>query len=201
MIRGRPRWRFRASGGGFDLNLPAEERELLRDLPANLVLALDDVESTGAVPDQLNRLFPAANPRDESAEARYVAEHRAPLLDRHRDALNRLTETADARHLSQEEMAQWLDALNSIRLVLGTSLEVTEDSADPDPADPRYADWICYHYLSYLTGEVVELLTGQLPPPTAGADDDLPEDPWGEPLGGLRWDGTPVPDEGQTPMQ
>ena len=41
---------------------------------------------------------------------------------------------------------------------------------------------------------MIDLLSDALPPPLDGADEDVPDDPWGEPLGGLRWDGTPLPE-------
>ncbi|HVB05970.1 MAG TPA: DUF2017 family protein [Acidimicrobiales bacterium] len=192
---GRQRWRLRAAHGGFDVNLPAEERELLRELPGHVESALGEVAAGEPVPEHLRRLFPVANPRDEQAETRFVETTRAPLLAHHRAALAVLAESADARHLTHEEGELWLAALNTLRLVLGSSLGVSEDSGEPDPEDPRYADWICYHYLSYLASEMIDLLSASLPPPIPGADDELPDDPWGEPLGGLRWDGTPLPEQ------
>jgi hypothetical protein len=50
-----------------------------------------------------------------------------------------------------------------------------------------------YYYLSGLQTELIDFLSSWLPPPVPRADDLIPEDPWGEPLGGLRWDGTPQP--------
>lgn len=196
MIRARAKWRIRSDGkGGFDLRLPADERELLRDLPARLASALDELGAEDEIPEPLRRLFPIAHPRNPNAQANFDSVSRAELLEHHRDALACLERTADASHVSAEEMEGWLAGLNDLRLVLGSSLGVTEEMDEPDPNGPRYADWLCYHYLSYLAGEVVEVLTGVLPPPDPTADGLVPDDPWGEPLGGLRWDGTPVPGE------
>jgi len=196
VIRARPRWRLRASPkGGFDVALPAEERQLLAELPERLTAALDEIEPGDDVPEQLGRLFPVAHPRDPEAEADFEARARPSLFAHHRESLECLIRTADKKHLSEQELHAWLAALNDLRLVLGTSLGVTEEVGEPDPADARYADWLCYHYLSYLTGEVVDVLSGTLPPVGAADDVELPEDPWGEPLGGLRWDGTPMPED------
>ena len=148
----------------------------------------------GEAPAALKRLLPPPTRRDEAAEAGYVRLVRADLLLHHRAALALLGETAHASRLSEEQLEGWLTALNDLRLVLGTSLEVTEDQQELPVDDPRYPQWVCYGYLSYLQNEVVEALTGVLPPPRPGADETAPVDPWGEPLGGLRWDGTPVPE-------
>jgi hypothetical protein len=48
-------------------------------------------------------------------------------------------------------------------------------------------------YLGGLQSEVIDILELTLPDPVRGADDLVPEDHWGEPPGGLRWDGTPQP--------
>ncbi|HUZ19947.1 MAG TPA: DUF2017 family protein [Acidimicrobiales bacterium] len=152
----------------------------------------DDPEKPG-VQDPLRRLFPPAYLRDEAAEAAYVGIVRAELVAHHRETLALLLRTADATRLTGEELEAWLAALNDLRLVIGSSLGVTETMAELDEHDPRYAEWVCYSYLSYLENEVVDALAGVLPPATPGADDEAPEDPWGEPPGGLRWDGTPLP--------
>ena len=55
------------------------------------------------------------------------------------------------------------------------------------------AEWIAYHYLGGLQSELIDILEGSLPDPVPGADDLVPDDHWGEPPGGLRWDGTPQP--------
>lgn len=152
------------------------------------------VDVPGEVPDALRRLFPTAHPRDPDEEAAYVALARRDLLRSHRDVLETLERTASATHLSEEELESWLTALNELRLVLGTSLGVTEDGLPPARHDPSYPQWALYGYLSGLVDDAVSALSGVLPPPTPGADDAAPVDPWGEPPGGLRWDGTALRD-------
>ena len=50
-------------------------------------------------------------------------------------------------------------ALESLRLVLGTQLDVTEESYGPfDPADPDAPRLALYHWLSWLQEEVVQAL-------------------------------------------
>ena len=194
MRRAGRRVRVRRSGT-FELNLPPDERALLASLPRQLAETLAELDPHEDVPDELRRLFPVAHPRDDQAERTYVSLVRGTLAREHREALEMLARTAEATELEASELEGWLTALNDLRLVLGVALDVTEDPPPPDPEDPRFAEWLCYHYLSLLQSEVVEALSDVLPPPRPGADEELPDDPWGEPPGGLRWDGTERPDQ------
>ena len=45
--------------------------------------------------------------------------------------------TAEAESLSEEEFLAWLDAVGSLRLVLGTRLDVHEDMEPPIPRTRR----------------------------------------------------------------
>ena len=64
-----------ARGGGYEVRLAAEERELLAALPLQLVSLLDDVgdELPGDLPDALRRLLPPAYTTDPEAERAYVS--------------------------------------------------------------------------------------------------------------------------------
>ena len=193
-IRPRPRIR-KLARGGFALNLPTDERSLLRELPRQLVAGLELLEAGETVSDGVRRILPTANPTDPEQESAFVARHRAALLAHHMDALDIVSNTADSSRLNEVEIDGWLTAITDLRLALGVMLGVTEEEHRLDPDAPDYADWVCYHYLSFLQNEVIEVLSSELPSPIPGAGDDLPEDPWGEPLGGLRWDGTPLPNQ------
>jgi Domain of unknown function (DUF2017) len=192
-LRPQPRLR-RLRNGTYAVHLPPEERALLAVLPQQLLAALELLESDDdRTPDSARRILPIAHPRDAAAEEDYVRRHRPALLARHMESLDLIARTAESNKLSAEELDAWLTAINDLRLALGVTLEVTEEQVEPDPDSPDFADWIVYFYLSFLQGELLEVLSDDLPPPTPGAGEDLPEDPWGDPLGGLRWDGTPLP--------
>ena len=184
--------------GGYDVDLPEEERDLLALLPGRLLTSLEILTQPDSdIPENLRRLFPPAYPTDASAENAYIQLVRDDLLDHHRQALTVLRDSAEFTHLDEEGLAAWLTAITDLRLMLGSILEVSEEESEIDAADPRYYDWICYHYLSQLLFEIVSVLSDRLPPFDVGAkgDETLPEDPWGEPPGGLRWDGTPIPED------
>ena len=182
-------------GDGCVLKLPRAERQLLQRLPDELAPVLAAIGG-GEAPDppaSMRRLFPPAYAADDEAQRRYADLTRAKLADHHRRALELLASTCSATSLTGEEMQGWLTALNDLRLVLGTVLGVTEEDGPGAGAGGLSQQTIVYHYLSGLQAELVDVLEGSLPPSDPSADHDVPEDPWGEPLGGLRWDGTPLP--------
>ena len=85
------------------------------------------------------------------------------LVNHHIRALEILVATAEAESLSEEEFLAWLDAVGSLRLVLGTRLDVHEDMAAPDPQDPRAAEYGLFLFLGELQYLMVELLAADLP--------------------------------------
>ena len=144
--------------GGFRLRLSDGERELLRTLPAELRALLDSERDDPG----LRRLFPPAYERDEEGEDEYRRLMAGELLEGRRAALRLVEETADRDRLTAEELDGWLRALNDLRLVLGTRLDVTEDmyEADLDPAHPQAYELSVYAYLSWLQEQLVAAAAG-----------------------------------------
>lgn len=143
--------------GRYHPHLSEEEQALLGSLPAQaLELIAKDDPST-------RRLFPVAYPNDLTAEAEYQMLQGDSLLERHRHALDALAEGVDAETLEQGDLEQWMDALEVLRLVLGTQLDVQEDMGDIDPQDPQAPGLALYAYLSMLQEEVVVALAAGLP--------------------------------------
>jgi hypothetical protein len=149
----------RIGDGSYALRLPEEERALLRFLPAELRSLLE------IAPDEpdLRRLFPPAYD-DEQDEAAYRELMGNELLDGRRRALDVLAETANAEHLTAEQAQAWLTALNDLRLVLGTRLEVSDESLFEDLAedDPRAPELALYAYLSWLQEQLIGALSEEL---------------------------------------
>jgi hypothetical protein len=148
----------RTRHGDFELRLPDAERELLRTLVGAVRAALDgDVRAEPA----LRRLFPPAyaDVADEEAESQYQAMVHDELLASRRAALDVLASTAGRDRVDEAELLSWMTALNQVRLVLGTRLDVSEDDGPlPDPADPAAALHDVYHYLGVLLEAVLEAL-------------------------------------------
>jgi hypothetical protein len=184
-------------GGGYEVRLGADERKLLEALPLQLVSLLDEAGEKGAeeLPDTLRRLLPPAYSTDPDAERAFVAMTREDLLEHHRESLQTLSATAAASWLDDDQLSAWLAALNDLRLSLGSMLGASEEETEPPAARTRPAEWIAYLYLGQLQSELIDVLEGTLPDPIPGADDLVPDDRWGEPPGGLRWDGTPQPED------
>jgi hypothetical protein len=144
--------------GGYRLRLPADERELLRSLLAQFraVLQTDD--------PSLRRVFPPAYVDDDKANDEYRKLMREELLEGKLVALAVVEETADADHLSGEQLEAWLGALESLRLFLGTQLDVREEIYERaiDPDDPDAPALALYGYLSWLQEEAVAALSASL---------------------------------------
>ncbi|MGH2663609.1 MAG: DUF2017 domain-containing protein [Actinomycetota bacterium] len=153
----QPRVR-RTRRGAFELHLPGEERALLRGLPGQLRELLDSDDPT------LRRLFPPAYADDPDREAEYRRMVRDDLLAGKREALRIIEETVDARRVDEDQLTAWLGALNDLRLVLGTRLDVTEELYEeglPED-DPRAPAFAVYAYLGWLQEQVVAALAQSL---------------------------------------
>ena len=133
---------------------------MLRSLPAQLreILPTED--------PAVGRLFPPAYADDPESSGEYRRMVRGDLLAQHVQALEVMEATLDARRLTEEELAAWLSALNDLRLVLGTKLDVTEETYDREISseDPNAAGLALYFYLGWLEEQVVEALAGGLDP-------------------------------------
>jgi Domain of unknown function (DUF2017) len=144
----------RTREGDLRVRLSQAERDLLRDLPAELRRLLElNPEDPSA-----RRLFPPAYEGDQDAEQEYRRLMRDELLAGRREALRVLEETADRESLTREELDAWLGALNDLRLVLGTRLGVTEELYEEalDPEDPQARETALYVYLTWLQEQLVE---------------------------------------------
>jgi hypothetical protein len=146
----------RTRKGQYQLRLPTEERDLLRGLPGQLR------ELIGTDDPSLRRLFPPAYKDDPELEAEYRHFMADDLVASHQRALDVMEETIDADEVDEDQLVGWLGALNDLRLVLGTRLDVTEDmyEREMDTDDPRAPAFAVYSYLGWLQEQVVDALSG-----------------------------------------
>ena len=144
----------RTRDGGLRVRLPHEERQILRMVAGELAgLLEDDLDR----PD-LRRLFPPAY-EDAEQDSEYRELVRDGLVGGRRRAVRTLRETADRERLDADEAKAWLGALNDARLVLGTRLDVQEDTYEAfDPEDERAPELAIFAYLSWLQEQVVAAL-------------------------------------------
>jgi len=140
----------RTPEGGVLVRLSPEERSLLLGLVGELRAQLEGESRDPS----LRRLFPPAYD-DEEDERAYRELAGDELLSGRRRALELLAATARSDRLSAAEADAWLRALNDLRLVLGTRLDVQEDMPIDRPTSPEHAVYI---YLSWLQEQLVAAL-------------------------------------------
>jgi hypothetical protein len=141
--------------GRFVLRLREGERMLLRSL-------YDDLADLLADPDDpaVRRLFPPAH-ADPESEQQYRELVRDQLVAGRAKALDVVRATLSEKILTAEEADAWLRGLNDLRLVLGTRLDVTEDTDFEVElgAGGRGRELAVYTYLTWLQEQFVEALS------------------------------------------
>lgn len=159
MRRRRPRPPIeRADDGSIHVTLEDNERELL----LSLIDQLEGLLAAGPEDPRLRRLYPTAYHQDPEHDTEYRS-FMSPEL--HASRLAGIATTRDllarAGSLGAEEASAFMTVLNSLRLVLGTILDVGEgDDPDPDPDDPMHDYWQLYGYLGWLLEWTVEAMSG-----------------------------------------
>jgi hypothetical protein len=167
----------RARDGVVTITLRVDEAELVGLVMGEMerAIAEDRLED-----DARARLYPRAylDPTEEDAEQEWEQLVHDDLttarLAAFRTVCADLAVTEGGRDitvaLDAERETQWLTALNDARLIMGTTLGVTEeDSLEFSPDDPRDAWAELYRWLTYLQQELVDVLLHALP--ETGRDD------------------------------
>jgi Domain of unknown function (DUF2017) len=153
--------RVKRTRKGIELGFADEERQLLKELVPQLreLLLADDNDET------VRRLFPTAHPTDPKRNAEYDALVHDTLLEGRLATLEAFESTLDERILSPDQLGSWMGAINDLRLVLGTRLDVSEDDHTIDPDDPDAAARAIYQYLGFVLEEIVTVMSEALPAP------------------------------------
>jgi hypothetical protein len=155
----------RTRKGEFEIRIPEQERDILRGLVGELRQLLPTEDPA------VGRLFPPAYSDDVQANDEYARLMHDDLLTERTAAIDEFERTIDARRLKEDELVAWMGAVNDLRLVLGTKLEVTEEMYERpiDPRDPNAHQLAVYHYLGFLEEQIVVALSASLDP--AGTED------------------------------
>ncbi len=143
----------RHRNGSYVVDLPEHERNLLGSLLGQLRELLLSGEGG------LQRLFPPAYADDPEREAEYRAMVHDELLERHLASLDSVEETLAATSVDEAGLLTWMGAVNDLRLVLGTRLDVSEDMAPIDHDHPDAAAFAVYDYLTWLLDQIVDALS------------------------------------------
>ena len=151
---GRPRRRIQARQGRYVLRLDARERELVRELLGELreLLALSPDDP------RVRRLYPAAYSDDNEREDEYRRLTREELQNGRLASIEEVARTIDEPALSPDQLTAWMQSINTLRLILGTMLDITDDNQEPafDPEnDPNARTVALYGYLGVLLDEIV----------------------------------------------
>ena len=152
--RNRPKPRVVGRDGAYVLALDDRERALIRqilgDMRALLMLDADD--------PRVRRLYPSAYADDEAKEDEYRRLTHEELRSARLANVDTLEASIEAELLSEEQLTAWMQAINSLRLVLGTLLDIDDDDQELafDPDDPEARTQALYGYLGGLLDEIVD---------------------------------------------
>ncbi|MGZ6545140.1 MAG: DUF2017 family protein [Actinomycetota bacterium] len=156
MARGGPVKRTRR--GDFELRLTPDERTILRGLPDQLRNLIENEDPTSD--PAIARLYPPAYDDDPIRNLEFERMAGDDLTSQRLSSIRAMEGSIDADLLSEEQLLSWLGVLNDLRLVLGTRLEITEETSEGDFAagDPRASTFALYGYLTWLVDAIVRAL-------------------------------------------
>lgn len=139
----------------FENQLREEEIELLSLLPS---LVEEAIEMNSPY---VARMFPPTYPFDAVAQSKFEKTTGDSLVEKHKVMLEGFTSSLHNKQLNFADLAIWVGAINDIRLLLGTTLDVYEGMEPPDPSDPTYHNFVIYDYLAWLQGSILDFLGSQ----------------------------------------
>lgn len=153
---------------GYRCNLDSDEIHLLRRLLGEVRELLT---TTGADDPKMQRLFPPAYDQDVDAEANsdYRRLMHDELVASRLDSLATIDEIFSEtsaeegvpQSITEEQLHALAKSLNSVRLILGSLLGITDDEDDAsEAAAPE--NMALYHYLSWLLECAVGALKARL---------------------------------------
>ena len=153
MSRFRPP--IRRKGDGFVIDLGNNETDVLLRLIDELRTLLTDDKPDPAAAALTARLFPVVHRDDAAMEAEYQRLMRDELVQSKLSALLQMeTALGGNGRVDEGQLLAFMQAVNSIRLVLGVMLGISDDdSADQldeisDLAETH--EQMLYHYLSWI---------------------------------------------------
>lgn len=143
----------RNADGTYAFRMGDEEREVLESLMPQLRELITERDSTAW------RLFPNAYQDDREMAAEYEELVGNDLRARRLEAIATVERTLQSETLSADELHAWMGATNDMRLVLGTRLDVTEESEIYDyNTQTSKMLFSVYSYLGYVLEEIVGVI-------------------------------------------
>ena len=128
----------RTKHGTYKLALPKDQCEVL----THLITELRDSLLTTTDDASLRRLFPTAYHNDAKKDAEYQRLMREELLASRLSSIETaLKVISSSNELSESEVDAFARSINSLRLVIGTSLDIAEsDFSDSSQSDSEIPD-------------------------------------------------------------
>ncbi len=153
----------RRSGSGYVVDLRDDEAALVRRLIGQLRALLTDEHPDTDAQALIVRLFPVAYPDDDEMEAEYQRLMREELVQSKLAAFDIIDEAVGSGDpIDEGQLVAVMQSINSIRLVLGVILDVSDDpDAEVDQGAEDSPEYHLYGYLSMLLDACVQTLSGR----------------------------------------
>ena len=151
---------FGRGRNGYVLRIAPQERALVIRLLGELSELLSSTDEQPATA----RLFPVVHPDDAEREAEYQRLMRDELITSRLAAIAAVTKVLEGSAkkvtLSEEQLTSFMQAVNGVRLVLGTILNVSEDD-EVEEIEDHVPEYQLYAYLSWLLDSAVVAASGR----------------------------------------
>lgn len=147
----------RQPDGGFRLVLDPRNTEAL----TSLLGELDELLEVAPDDPSLARLHPTAYHDDPERDLAYQILAGDELRTKRRATIAAVRSSLEKTELSEDELWSWLQALNALRLVVGTRLGIDDDQSDRPRLgrnDPDAALWDVYDFSTQIQYFVVAAL-------------------------------------------
>lgn len=144
------------SDGTYTLRMGQNEREVIQSLLPQMRELITQRDSAAW------RLFPNAYQDDAEKAAEYEELVGDDLRKRRLESIAIVEQTIEADTLTEDQIQAWMGAVNDLRLVLGTRLDVTEESEMEDyNTDNSQFLFSAYAYLGMVLEEIISAITGR----------------------------------------
>ena len=141
----------------FELVLDQANRDALHSLLGEL----DDLLEHAPDDPGVQRLHPPAYAEDPDRDVAYQILAGDELRTRRRETIDAVRASLLRPELSEDELWSWLQALNALRLVVGTRLGISEDDTRRprlDADDPDGPLWDVYDFTTQVQHFVIDAL-------------------------------------------
>jgi hypothetical protein len=140
------------------VTLDTGERELLAELCRQSRELLEEADPSSD--PSIARLFPAAYKDDPLGSLEFETNMGDAPRAGKLAAIDTMERTVDSSELSEEELLIWMGAVNDFRLLLGTRIDIKEESTEGDypEGDPNHDSFQVYVYLTWLQDRMLRAL-------------------------------------------